>query len=100
MLFDELGIYEWDSIEPLVLADHRCRLTGVADWGHWHEQVVLGAASSFRHYEVPTSNFDDPVGFLNPKGPAKGTLEFVPTLCPFEGRSRVTPKGMGVNFRG
>jgi hypothetical protein len=39
----------------------------------------LGKASSFRHYEVPTLNFDDLVGFLNPKGLAKGTLEFVHT---------------------
>ena len=35
--------------------------------------------SEFRHYEVPTLNFDDLVGFLNPKGLAKGTLTFVAT---------------------
>ena len=28
----------------------------------------------FRHYEVPTLNFDDLVGFLNPKSLAKGSL--------------------------
>jgi len=32
----------------------------------------LGAGSAFRHYEVPTLNFDDLVGFLSPKGLAKG----------------------------
>ena len=40
---------------------------------------MLGLEISFRHYEVPTLNFDDLVGFLNPKSLAKGKLEFVPT---------------------
>ena len=42
-------------------------------------QAVLGPASPFRHYEVPTLNFDDLVGFLNPKGLAKGVLEVLST---------------------
>ncbi len=40
---------------------------------------MLGPEISFRHYEVPTLNFDDLVGFLNPKSLAKGKLEFVHT---------------------
>ena len=88
MLFDELGIYGWDSVEPLMLsaivADLPVLLIGdigtnKTEGSKTIAQAVLGGGSSFRHYEVPTLNFDDLVGFLNPKGLAKGTLEFVPT---------------------
>ena len=88
MLFDELGIYGWDSVEPLVLAAIVADLpvlligdigTNKTEGSKTIAQAVLGPASSFRHYEVPTLNFDDLVGFLNPKGLAKGVLEFVPT---------------------
>ena len=88
MLFDELGIYGWDSVEPLVLAAIVADLpvlligdigTNKTEGSKTIAQAVLGTASAFRHYEVPTLNFDDLVGFLNPKGLAKGVLEFVPT---------------------
>jgi MoxR-like ATPase len=88
MLFGELGIYGWDAVEPLVLsaivADLPVLLIGdigtnKTEGSKTIAQAVLGKASQFRHYEVPTLNFDDLVGFLNPKGLAKGTLEFVPT---------------------
>ena len=88
MLFDELGIYGWDVVEPLVLAAIVADLpllligdigTNKTEGSKTIAQAVLGPASQFRHYEVPTLNFDDLVGFLNPKGLAKGTLEFVPT---------------------
>ena len=88
MLFDELGIYGWDSVEPVVLAAIVADLpvlligdigTNKTEGAKTIAQAVLGPASTFRHYEVPTLNFDDLVGFLNPKGLAKGVLEFVPT---------------------
>ena len=88
MLFDELGIYGWDSVEPVVLAAIVADLpvlligdigTNKTEGAKTIAQAVLGSASTFRHYEVPTLNFDDLVGFLNPKGLAKGVLEFVPT---------------------
>jgi MoxR-like ATPase len=88
MLFDELGIYGWDSVEPLVLAAIVADLpvlligdigTNKTEGAKTIAQAVLGAGTAFRHYEVPTLNFDDLVGFLNPKGLAKGMLEFVPT---------------------
>ena len=91
MLFDELGIYGWDVVEPLVLAAIVADLpvlligdigTNKTEGSKTIAQAVLGAGSAFRHYEVPTLNFDDLVGFLNPKGLAKGTLEFVPTPLP------------------
>ena len=88
MLFDELGIYGWDSVEPLVLAAIVADLpvlligdtgTNKTEGAKTIAQAVLGAGNAFRHYEVPTLNFDDLVGFLNPKGLAKGLLKFVPT---------------------
>ncbi len=88
MLFDELGIYGWDVVEPLVLAAIVADLpllligdigTNKTEGSKTIAQAVLGTASQFRHYEVPTLNFDDLVGFLNPKGLAKGALDFVPT---------------------
>jgi MoxR-like ATPase len=88
MLFDELGIYGWDPVEPLLLAAIVADLpvlligdigTNKTEGAKTIAQAVLGPASPFRHYEVPTLNFDDLVGFLNPKGLAKGALEFVPT---------------------
>jgi MoxR-like ATPase len=88
MLFDELGIYGWDTIEPLLLASVVADLpvlligdigTNKTEGSKAIAHSVLGPASQFHHYEVPTLNFDDLVGFLNPKGLAKGALEFVPT---------------------
>jgi MoxR-like ATPase len=89
MLFDELEIYGWNSVEPLVLAAIVADLpvlligdigTNKTEGSKTIAQAVLGPASPFRHYGVPALNFDDLVGFLNPKGLAKGVLEFVPTL--------------------
>jgi MoxR-like ATPase len=88
MLFDELGIYGWDVVEPSLLSSVVTDLpvlligdigTNKTEGSKTIAQAVLGTGSAFRHYEVPTLNFDDLVGFLNPKGLAKGTLEFVPT---------------------
>jgi hypothetical protein len=88
MFFEALGIYGWEAIEPLVLgaivADLPVLLIGDVGTNKTEGSkaiagAVLGPASQFRHYEVPTLNFDDLMGFLNPKGLANGTLEFVPT---------------------
>jgi MoxR-like ATPase len=88
MLFDELGIYGWDVVEPVIVAAVVADLpvlligdigTNKTEGSKTIAQAVLRPTSQFRHYEVPTLNFDDLVGFLNPKGLAKGALEFVPT---------------------
>lgn len=74
MLFDELGIYGWDVVEPLVFAAIVAELpvlligdigTNKTEGSKTIAQATLGQASQFRHYEVPTLNFDDLVGFLN-----------------------------------
>ncbi|MFA4901849.1 MAG: hypothetical protein WC600_03800 [Desulfobaccales bacterium] len=76
MLFDELGIYGWDVVEPLVLAAIVADLpvlligdigTNKTEGSKTIAQAILGPTSQFRHYEVPTLNFDDLVGFLNPQ---------------------------------
>ncbi len=88
MFLDEIGIYGWGPIEPLILsailADLSVLLIGdigtnKTEGARTIAQAVLGPEISFRHYEVPTLNFDDLVGFLNPKSLAKGKLEFVHT---------------------
>jgi MoxR-like ATPase len=88
MLFDELGIYGWEVVEPVIVAAVVADLpvlligdigTNKTEGSKTIAQAVLRPTSQFRHYEVPTLNFDDLVGFLNPKGLAKGALEFVPT---------------------
>jgi MoxR-like ATPase len=88
MYFDDLGIYGWDSIEPLILSAILSDLsvlligdigTNKTEGAKTIAQAVLNPGIEFRHYEVPTLNFDDLVGFLNPKSLAKGSLDFVPT---------------------
>jgi hypothetical protein len=88
MFLDQLGIYGWDEIEPLILSAITSDLavlligdigTNKTEGARTISQAVLGAEACFRHYEVPTLNFDDLVGFLNPKSLGKGKLEFVPT---------------------
>ncbi|SHJ90816.1 AAA domain (dynein-related subfamily) [Desulfatibacillum alkenivorans DSM 16219] len=88
MLFDQLGIHGWDEIEPVVLAALASDLSVlfVGDIGgnktEGAERIaraLLGRDIEFRAYEVPTLNFDDLVGFVNPKTLAKGSLQFVPT---------------------
>jgi hypothetical protein len=88
MLFDPIGIHGWEGIEPVILgalvADLPVLLIGdigtnKTEGAKTIAQAVLGPETNFRHYEVPTLNFDDLVGFLNPKGLARGTLEFIPT---------------------
>jgi MoxR-like ATPase len=88
MFLDAIGIYGWGSIEPLILSAILSDLavlligdigTNKTEGARTIAQAVLGPEACFRHYEVPTLNFDDLVGFLNPKSLGKGKLEFVPT---------------------
>jgi len=88
MLFDQLGIHGWDGIEPVVLSALASDLSVlfVGDIGgnktEGAERIaraLLGRDINFRAYEVPTLNFDDLIGFINPKTLAKGALQFVPT---------------------
>ncbi|MEJ2099130.1 MAG: AAA family ATPase [Desulfobacterales bacterium] len=88
MLFDQIGIYAWDEIEPLILAAALSDLSMlfIGDIGSNKTEGAKAIAKAllkpnieFRNYEVPTLNFDDLIGFVNPKNLANGTLEFVPT---------------------
>ena len=88
VLFDHLGIHGWDNIEPIILSavvsDLSVLLIGdigsnKTEGSATIARALLKAPIRFRHYEVPTLNFDDLVGFVNPKHLAKGILEFVPT---------------------
>ena len=88
MLFDHIGIHGWDDIEPLILAGALSDIAVlfIGDIGSNKTEgskliakALLGDNINFRNYEVPTLNFDDLIGFVNPKHLADGTLEFVPT---------------------
>jgi hypothetical protein len=88
MLFDHIGIHGWDGIEPLILSavvsDLSIILIGDIGSNKTEGSKVIAKALlksniQFRNYEVPTLNFDDLIGFVNPMNLAKGTLEFVPT---------------------
>jgi len=88
MLFDHIGIHGWDDIEPLilsaVLSDLSILLIGdigsnKTEGSKAIAQALLHSDIEFRNYEVPTMNFDDLIGFVNPKHLSKGTLQFVPT---------------------
>ena len=88
MLFDHIGIHGWDEIEPLILSavvsDHSVLFVGdigsnKTEGSKVIAKALLGDNIKFRNYEVPTLNFDDLIGFVNPKNLANGTLEFVPT---------------------
>jgi MoxR-like ATPase len=88
MLFDDLGIYGWDPVEPIILtallADLPILLIGdigtnKTEGAKAIAEGALGRSIEFRHYEVPTLNFDDLIGFLNPKTLTNGTLNFIPT---------------------
>ena len=88
MLFDHIGIHGWDNIEPIILASVVSNLSVllIGDIGSNKTEgsatiakTLLRGPIQFRHYEVPTLNFDDLVGFVNPKHLSKGILEFVPT---------------------
>lgn len=87
-MFDQFRIYGWDDIEPLILAAALSDLSMlfIGDIGSNKTEgskaiakALLKPNIEFRNYEVPTLNFDDLIGFVNPKDLAKGTLEFVPT---------------------
>ena len=88
MLFDHIGIHGWDDIEPLILSAVVSDLSVlfIGDIGSNKTEgskliasAILGSNIKFKNYEVPTLNFDDLIGFVNPNNLAKGTLEFVPT---------------------
>ena len=88
MLFDHINIHGWDNIEPLILSavvsDHSVLFVGdigsnKTEGSKVIAKALLGDNIKFRNYEVPTLNFDDLIGFVNPKNLANGTLEFVPT---------------------
>ena len=86
--FDKLGIYGWGDIEPVILsaivADKSILLVG--DHGanktescEAISKAILGDNVTFRHYEVPHINFDDLLGYPQPKRLASGKLEFIET---------------------
>jgi len=88
MLFDHIGIHGWDDIEPLILAAIASDLSIIligdigsnkTEGSKVVAQALLDSNIQFRNYEVPTLNFDDLIGFVNPNNLAKGVLEFVPT---------------------
>jgi hypothetical protein len=88
MLFDHIDIYGWDEIEPLILSAVLSDLSMlfIGDIGSNKTEgskaiakALLKPNIEFRNYEVPTLNFDDLIGFVNPKNLANGSLEFVPT---------------------
>jgi len=88
MLFDHIGIHGWDDIEPLILSaiasDLSVLLIGDIGGNKTEGSRVIAKALldpdiEFRNYEVPTLNFDDLIGFVNPSNLAMGVLEFVPT---------------------
>jgi len=88
MLFERIGIHGWEEIEPVILAAAASNLSVllVGDIGSNKTEgskliarAILGPEIEFRNYEVPTLNFDDLIGFINPKTLGKGHLEFVPT---------------------
>jgi MoxR-like ATPase len=83
-----LSIHGWDNIEPIIMSAVASNLSVllIGDIGSNKTEgsatlakAFLKAPIKFRSYEVPTLNFDDLVGFVNPKHLAKGILEFVPT---------------------
>ena len=86
--FHELGIFGWGEIEPVILSaiiadksilfigDHGANKTEAAEV---LSRAILGDTIKFRHYEVPHLNFDDLLGYTNPKKLASGNLEFVET---------------------
>ena len=86
--FNDLGIFGWGDIEPVILsaiiADKSILLIG--DHGSNKTEAceviskaILGSNIEFRHYEVPHLNFDDLIGYTNPKKLATGKLEFIET---------------------
>ena len=88
MLFDQIGIFGWDEIEPLILAAALSDLSMlfIGDIGSNKTEGAKAIAKAllkpnieFRNYEVPTLNFDDLIGFVNPKNLAGGSLQFIPT---------------------
>jgi len=88
MLFERIGIHGWEEIEPVILAAAASNLSVllVGDIGSNKTEgaraiaeAVLGPEIHFRAYEVPTLNFDDLIGFINPKTLGAGRLDFVPT---------------------
>ena len=88
MLFNQINIYGWDDIEPVILAALVSELpvlligdigSNKTEGSEAISRALLGAKIDFRAYEVPTLNFDDLIGFMNPKSLAKGELDFVHT---------------------
>ena len=85
--FDNLGIFGWGDIEPVILsaivANKSILLIGDHGSNKTEACKVIAKAIlgdiEFRHYEVPHLNFDDFLGYTNPKTLAKGKLEFIET---------------------
>jgi hypothetical protein len=86
--FHELGIFGWGEIEPVILsaiiADKSILLIGdhganKTDACEVISRAILGDSIEFRHYEVPHLNFDDLLGYTNPKKLTSGKLEFIET---------------------
>lgn len=86
--FHELGIFGWGEIEPVILSaiiadksilligDHGANKTEACEV---ISRAILGDSIKFRHYEVPHLNFDDLLGYTNPKKLTSGKLEFIET---------------------
>ena len=88
MLFNQINIYGWEEIEPVILAAIVSELpvlligdigSNKTEGSEAISRALLGAKIDFRAYEVPTLNFDDLIGFMNPKSLARGELDFVHT---------------------
>jgi hypothetical protein len=88
MLFNQIKIFGWNDIEPVILAALVSELpvlligdigSNKTEGAEAISRALLGAKIDFRAYEVPALNFDGLIGFMNPKSLAKGELDFVHT---------------------
>lgn len=87
-MFEKLGIYGWEQIETVILsaivADKAILLVGdhgtnKTEAAKIISKACLGDDATFRHYEVPHLNFDDLLGYTNPKSLTSGKLDFIAT---------------------
>ena len=94
--FDNLGIYGWGDIEPVILSAIVAAKSVLLIGGHGANKTeaceviskaILGDRAVFRNYEVPHLNFDDLIGYTNPKKLATGKLEFIETPISIWGAS-------------
>jgi len=88
MLLDHIGIIGWDEIEPLILSSILSNLSilligdigsNKTEGSRLIAKAILKQKIQFRNYEVPTLNFDDLIGYIDPKSLSNGHLKFVST---------------------